>query len=240
MQAMDTHVVIAALRYLRAPRLPGDDRIVVLIKAAKAGHIAALECAMPICLCPDGRDHFERRGTSRRAPWAPSADRWPVPGRDGGLYRADNVRLSHWRCNAFEARGIGGRAGRGVRHVLSPEGRAVLVKSGQTAMARGIVLTPEGRAAQVRNGRRLGSLPCTPEGRERARQLGRLHGPTNFRAAVLANTERAATPEGRAELLRRLALGRPTKEQLVANARRVNCTRWALGRGKPCNCGTHL
>ena len=76
----------------------------VLVLAAERGLIGGLACAMEECRCPEGRKHFEpKRGWNR---WAPSADRYPIPGRDGGQYTPDNVRLSHFQCNRAE----GGRA----------------------------------------------------------------------------------------------------------------------------------
>ena len=217
MGGMDSDLV-RSLRNLRDDRRLPDDRISVLIKAIKAGRITELACQMPICSCPEGRDFFTRRTEPRNGPWAPSADRWPVPGRDGGVYRADNVRLAHKFCNQAEGGRVGGPRGRGVPHVLSPEGRAALVA----------------------NGRRLGALAATPEGRERSRLNGLRTGPANGRRRGAQMAAYVATPEGRAAFLRAMRSGRPqTPEQLAANARKANCGRWSLGRGRPCVCGTH-
>jgi hypothetical protein len=84
----------------------------ILIQAAYHGLIDSLECRFvdtDECLCPDGRWFFTKRGDPRHSPWAPSADRWPVPGRDGGEYVIENVRLAHYRCNVS----AGGRASKG-------------------------------------------------------------------------------------------------------------------------------
>ena len=78
-----------------------------LVLAAERGMIDQLVCLMPYCLCPQGRMHFENK--KGRNFWAPSADRYPIPGRDGGLYTPDNVRLAHWRCNNVEGAAVGGK-----------------------------------------------------------------------------------------------------------------------------------
>lgn len=214
---MQTEDLELTLRGLRDPQERGDDRIVVLVKAVRAGRIDALECRMPTCVCPDGRGHFTRRGEPHNGPWGPSADRWPVAGRDGGAYAADNVRLAHRRCNQAEGGYWGESAGKGVRHVLSPEARASLVLNGQ----------------------RVGALMRTPDERERMRERGRVMGRVGGSKGGPARARRAATPEGRAALLRLLEMGRQSTEQLSANARKANCVRWGIGRGKPCTCGTH-
>ena len=101
----------------------------VLIEAAFEKKIIAFECAMPLCSCPDGRGYFEKRGNPFKGPWAPSADRYPLPGRFGGEYTTDNVRLAHWRCNNQD----GGRAGTEKKkaYARSPEGRAAKRRAGQ-------------------------------------------------------------------------------------------------------------
>ena len=91
-------MVAADLVVLKAPP--------ILIAAAREGLIAALECAMPECLCPEGRSHFVA-ATGRRGPWIPTPDRWPVPGRDGGEYVPSNVRLAHARCNYSDGNRVG-------------------------------------------------------------------------------------------------------------------------------------
>lgn len=100
----------------------------ILIQAILEEKITALECAMPLCSCPEGRNFFEA-SQGRRKPWAPSADRYPIPGRFGGEYTTDNVRLAHWRCNNQD----GGRAGTEKKkaYARSPEGRAAKRRAGQ-------------------------------------------------------------------------------------------------------------
>lgn len=70
----------------------------VLIVAALEGRIEEVACAMPNCLCPEGRGYF---GPEQR-PWGISADRWPIPGRANGKYVPENVRVAHYRCNSAE------------------------------------------------------------------------------------------------------------------------------------------
>jgi hypothetical protein len=90
---------------------------------------AALQCSMEACICPDGREHFERHGR-----WRVSADRFPIPGRDGGLYTPDNVRLAHLACNQSEK----GRVPRDAQ------------VRGALAMHAGWGKTPEAREARQR------------------------------------------------------------------------------------------
>lgn len=128
----------------------------VLIAAAREGRICALECAMPECVCPDGREHFDPRGI--RSPWAPSADRWPIPGRDGGLYVTSNVRLAHSRCNKREGTFVTAEHRRSTGQYLSPEHR----ENGRRLSERGVPAlrawetTPVAHGIRVANGRKLG------------------------------------------------------------------------------------
>lgn len=114
------------LRRLRARRP-------VLIQAAERGVIATLECAMEECRCPHGRSYFELRGETWNGPWGPSADRYPIPGRDGGRYTIDNVRLAHVFCNRLD----GGRVGGTIRAArMTQEERSRAGKIGITRMSR--------------------------------------------------------------------------------------------------------
>jgi hypothetical protein len=81
--------VVDELMELRAPR--------VLVRAARKGRIRSVECKMPRCYCPGGRDHFER---SERplGPWMPTADHIRRK-MDGGTLALVNVRLGHRLCN---------------------------------------------------------------------------------------------------------------------------------------------
>ena len=81
----------------------------VLIKAAHHGLINTLECAMEICLCPEGRGFFAPHGC--REPWQLTADRFPIPGREGGKYTIENVRLAHLKCNVSAGGKVGGAMG---------------------------------------------------------------------------------------------------------------------------------
>jgi hypothetical protein len=208
------------LRELRGASRHPSDQFAVLIRAAKAGRITEVRCAMPECGCPEGRGFFTPRAAPLNGPWAPSADRWPVPGRDGGQYRVDNVRLAHRRCNQVHSGRVTGMK-RGFRYT-APR-----------------VLSPEEHERRVRQGKVLAELARTPEGRERSRLTGQKWGPVGGRRGTAAKKADAATPEGRARRLRALALGQQTHEQLAANAAKANCLRWAIGRGLPCRCGQH-
>src|ERR1017187_9478289 len=111
----------------------------VLAIAAERGLIIELSCAMPECRCPEGRDYFEP--TRRRSLWAPSPDRWPIPGRDGGKYTPDNVRLSHFSCNVAE----------GGRFKRSPEQRARMseaLRGNHNALGNRFKQTDEAKAKQ--------------------------------------------------------------------------------------------
>jgi hypothetical protein len=96
----------------------------VLGIAAERGLITELACQMPECRCPEGRNYFEER-RGRRSKWAPSADRFPIPGRDGGLYAPDNVRLSHASCNFAD----GGRATRGIKRTAEMRAKSAAAQT---------------------------------------------------------------------------------------------------------------
>jgi len=84
----------------------------ILIEAAYLGKITKLECRFidtSECVCPDGAEHFTKRGNPKNNPWAPSADHWPVAARDGGALTVNNVRLAHRFCNQSAGGRIGGR-----------------------------------------------------------------------------------------------------------------------------------
>ena len=106
----------------------------VLVLAAERGLIIELACAMPQCYCPDGRFSFEKC-KGRRSKWAPSADHYPVPARDGGPLSPENVRLAHWRCNNLEGTRVGGLAASASRiasgQYQSDEHLAVVARAGR-------------------------------------------------------------------------------------------------------------
>lgn len=188
----------------------------VLLAAAAAGTITALECAMPKCVCPEGRAHFERVGIG--SPWAPSADRWPLPGREGGRYAIENVRLAHRRCNTLDGtritqehlrtngyygsakhREVGRRLGLGRREGMREWWKT---PAGQAARAAGIQRmrermaahewTPEERTA---SGRRL------TEWRTRNPEAARKAALAALGLARSAQVERRKDPKVRAALV---------------------------------------
>ena len=143
----------------------------VLAIAAERGLITELACAMLECRCPEGRNYFEP--TRRRSLWAPSPDRWPIPGRNGGKYTPDNVRLSHFSCNVAE----------GGRFKRSPEQRARMseaLRGNHNALGNRFKQTDEAKAklsaSLIGNQRGLGRKP-TDEARanmsvaQKARQV---------------------------------------------------------------------
>jgi len=160
----------------------------ILIVAALDGFIATVACSMPVCLCPEGRAYFERRGDPRNGRWAPSADRFPVAGRDGGEYVTANVRLAHKRCNQSEGGRYGGNRGAAA---LTYEQRAA---GGRAAVhfANEKLATPEGRAQRIRCGkiggakvsaaRKASGQYQSTEHRAGGRRLGIEHGTSALRA----------------------------------------------------------
>jgi hypothetical protein len=112
-----------------------------LVLAAERGLIRELACQMPECRCPGGRSHFESKGDWN--PWQPSADRYPVPGRDGGQYTPDNVRLSHVSCNVSE----GGKAGQ-VAHMA----KSTTIQRSEWAGLAGKIGGPAAMAARLASG----------------------------------------------------------------------------------------
>lgn len=148
-------MVIDDLRALRAAS--------ELIRAAREGYLTDLRCAMPICHCPDGRSYFEPCGGSPRKRWIPSADRFPVLGRDGGTYEPDNVRLSHWFCNLSESGRLTSRLRKESGQYQSPAHRELgrqLSRRGLPAIRRW-ERSPECHAIRAETCRRVGKLPTT-------------------------------------------------------------------------------
>lgn len=236
-----------------------------LLAAASAGKVTALACAMPECVCPEGRGHFEPIGHG--SPWAPSADRWPIAGRDGGAYRADNVRLAHRRCNTLAGTRITHQRLRESGYYGSPKHREVGRRLG-IGRREGMLewwKTPEGEAARELGQRRMREhwAAATPEQRaEAGRRVNSARDPEASRRAARENLERARPalaesrkdPDVRSALVEHgrrlgaehgssaLARFRSSPEghaQAVENGRRLSCQRWNLNRGKPCVCGHH-
>ena len=73
----------------------------ILVTAAEKGKITALECAMPECLCPRGRDYF---APAEQPPsdWSPTVDHYPKLKTDGGHRTLENSRLAHRLCNRID------------------------------------------------------------------------------------------------------------------------------------------
>jgi hypothetical protein len=76
----------------------------ILIKAAELGYITQVTCRMPECFCPEelgGARHFEPV-TAELSDWMPTVEHFPIPKRDGGRDRVDNVVLAHRLCNRID------------------------------------------------------------------------------------------------------------------------------------------
>jgi hypothetical protein len=158
---------------------------------------SVLECQMKICSCPHGRAYFEESydldplpgeapfiGKPYR-PWSPSPDRFPIPGRKGGLYTADNVRLAHLRCNIQD----GGRAGGSVGGPLYSKLRSYR-RLGRALAASGYHQSKKGLEDHARAGKKGGPIGGprsaraqvdagrwkTKEGLEQLSRMGRLGG----------------------------------------------------------------
>lgn len=228
--SMDTAVARTLAELRAAP---------ILIVTAIDGLITELACAMPVCLCPQGRAYFQRRGDPRYGPWAPSADRFPVPGRDGGEYVPANVRLAHKRCNQSEGGKYGGRLGA----ILQPlEAKRRGGTAGANAINATWAKTPAGHAQKVRNGK-IGGAKASAARKasgqyqsDEMRELGRrlsLKGvpalrewrktPEAHEVHVAVGRKLAAwmaTPEGRAK--KNAAVRAAAKTRVVTSASKAN------------------
>jgi hypothetical protein len=185
-----------------------------LVLAAERGLITELACSMPECLCPQGPTFFERRGDPRHNRWAPSADRWPVPGREGGEYVLGNVRLAHFSCNSSEGGRFGGKA---ASAKLSPEELSLRGRIGGRASVAST--TREQRAEWGRDGGRLRWADLSPEERSRQNQA-RWEAKTPEQREDWKNAMRATlTPEEYDARVReglRASWGRLTPEERAA------------------------
>lgn len=214
----DQAVIDAELLLLKAPP--------ILVAAAREGRITALECAMPECVCPDGRGVFTATSGSR-GPWIPTADRWPVPGRDGGAYATDNVRLAHSLCNSLDGNAVGVQLARESGWYGSERQRD-LSRRNMRKVLETWGSTPEGIEAR-RLAQSAGGRARPREAAVRAGHAGR---------PGLARWQE--TEEGRAQSVengRRLAAINAASG--VDTQRKALCQRWNLNRGKPCVCGHH-
>ena len=190
----------------------------VLCVAAERGLIVELECAMPDCRDPLGRSHFEaRRGGANR--WAPSADRYPVPGRRGGEYTPDNIRLSHFQCNRAEGGKVGGK------YIRSNSTRA-LMSIAATARQTGskhseetkIKMSESAKNAHASNPRTRKVRPPKPSAEE-----------TRVKKSESA-TKHRATPSGKAQLAKAVSASKTP----AAKAKRLDT--WARKRAERSTC----
>jgi hypothetical protein len=196
----------------------------ILVAAAREGRITTLECAMPECVCPDGRGHFVATNRSR-GPWIPTPDRWPRPARDGGAYVTDNVRLAHARCNYVEGNRVGVERAHATGWYGS-ECQRELSRRNMRAMLEGWGRSPEAAVARHRSGV-TGGRARSPEGAVRAGKAGH---PGLLRWQ--------ATEEGHAQSVENgRRLGRLNADGHTS--RIALCQRWNLNRGKSCVCGRH-
>lgn len=117
----------------------------VLILAAERGLITELRCSYEGCVCPEGDRSFAKK--SGWNPWAPSADHYPIPAREGGQLVPENIRLTHFRCNqqAYFDEPKDSR----TRAAISA-GRAQIKQSLSETMKR-LWADPEYRAKQLEN-----------------------------------------------------------------------------------------
>ena len=79
-----------------------------LIRAAEQGCITELACKMPKCFCPEelgGASYFAQvtnDWSDWRSDWMPTVEHFPIPKREGGRERVDNVVLAHRLCNRID------------------------------------------------------------------------------------------------------------------------------------------
>ena len=60
---------------------------------------------MPECFCPEelgGARYFEPRMPGELSDWMPTVEHFPIPKREGGRERVDNVVLAHRLCNRID------------------------------------------------------------------------------------------------------------------------------------------
>ena len=77
----------------------------VLIKAAELGYVTQVTCTMPECFCPEelgGARYFEPVRPGELSDWAPTVEHFPIPKRDGGKEKVENVILAHRLCNRID------------------------------------------------------------------------------------------------------------------------------------------
>lgn len=218
----------ATLRSLIGERHAPRD--LTLLKAVSEGRITSLRCEMERCLCPEGRDHFESVLAQARGPWAPSADRWPVPGRDGGEYALDNVRLAHFRCNSS----AGGHA---VVAIRKANGQYQSEAHRENSRRNGRLTGPRVAAARVEAGWYQSEQWRDASARGRATQVETRRATGFYQSPEwLEQTEKARAAHRAKQIAAR-------RERLAQGGRMTamlnNCKRWQIDRGKPCVCGRH-
>jgi hypothetical protein len=193
----------------------------VLILEALDGRISELECAMPICSCPQGRDYFEVRGRPKRGPWAPSADRYPIPGRNGGQYVSGNVRLAHWFCNHADGGRVGGRSSTHEDKVRAGTGRPDSGKKKSVGLKRWYQEHPK-EAAQKAQKQSVTMKTVMRVKKERGEPIGRLPG---FRHTDETKTRMSSSHQKRSALLTPIERAEISKRTLRGWAtRRANLT----------------
>lgn len=199
-----------------------------LILAVERGLITELACTMEECFCPEGRTFFEdvgklAGGRGKANKWAPSPDRWPIPGRDGGKYVPENVRLAHFQCNRLEGpqHGNSSPGGKARMAALSLEERQALSRLAGLAASR--KMTPEQKSARGRAGHKN----LTPEQEFARSSKG---GKASMAALTAEERREKASHAGKAAI---------AKQGGGWQNGRAICARW-LKQGKPCSCGTHL
>ncbi len=189
----------------------------VLAVAAERGLISELSCAMPECKCPEGREHFKER--RQYNPWAPSADRWTVPGREGGKYLPTNVRLAHFQCNRAEGGKYGGK------YVRSAATRA-LISAAVTARQTGTkhsAATKSKMSASAKEAHERNPRPVKPPKPKNSKYQ------TKAKMSESARAHRS-TPEGKAQLSAAVSASKTPE----AKAKRL--ATWARKRAEATEC----
>ncbi len=230
----------------------------IVIQAARQGFIPRLRCEMPKCLLElereDGREVFEPR-QGRYPKWAPSPDRFPVPGHEDGSYTPDNIRLSHKHCNCvaggllrgpdnlnrlnadpeFQKRNVA----RLKAQWADPEWRSKFdaIQSRPETVAKKRAALAQINNDPVRLAHRIAKCKEVQSGEEwqaghRAR-LDALHANLDFQSRKTAWFAKLnASPEGRAHLAH--IFDDPVAQEARLNAlAHGRCTRWNINRGKP-------
>jgi hypothetical protein len=183
----------------------------ILVEAARRNRIVLKECMWEGCDEPQGRGYFTPAGPRSSTPHMPSADRYPLPGRYGGEYDINNVRLLHYRCNCRQG-GLYSGPIQGPKHV-------------EKMLAN---LTPEALARGQANGCFTSHYAQTPEGKEQRRRASHL----GHTALVASGWYESARLKAIGTALGQSGKGKPKSP---AHKCKMQQSRW----GKPCVCGQH-